>query len=147
MKPVIFILFNFIFIPQLVLASSITTGDAYSKSTVTTTTDEEFVTIQNNTATAVSNTGNQTSPNSITTGDSSAVSEVNINNGDVEGSLKVEVNGEQKILKISQPGSYKLEASKSAATSQPETKQNSVKPTAALYLEKLIDFILGFFKK
>ena len=54
-----------------------TTGDTYSKSTNTTYTDEEFVIIQNNTVTAVSNTGSQSGTSS--TGNATAVSEVNIN--------------------------------------------------------------------
>lgn len=156
MKQAKIILFNLLIIPQVVLASSMTTGDAYSKSSSQTNTDGENVIIQNNTATAVSNSGNKTSPNSISTGDSTAVSEVNINNGNVEGELKVEVNGEEKILKITQPGNYKLETNElitnklsdsQITTSESKTKQNFSKPGIISNFEKFLDFILGFFKK
>ena len=131
-----------------------TTGDTYSKSTNTTYTDEEFVIIQNNTVTAVSNTGSQSGTSS--TGNATAVSEVNINNGKVSGELKVETNGEQKILKITQPGNYKLKTNElitnklsdsQITTSESKTKQNFSKPGIISNFEKLLDFILGFFKK
>src|SRR3990167_11207308 len=106
------LLFNFILVPQLLLASSLNTGDANSKATMQINTDGENVIIQNNDATAISNTGNKTDSGSQTTGDSTAVSEVNINNGKVEGKLEVEVNGEKKELNIDKPGSYRLELDK-----------------------------------
>ena len=52
-------LFNFILIPHLILASSLTTGDAYSKSSMQINTDGENGIIQNNTAVEVSNSGNK----------------------------------------------------------------------------------------
>ena len=129
-----------------------TTGDTYSKSTNTTYTDEEFVIIQNNTVTAVSNTGSQSGTSS--TGNATAVSEVNINNGKVSGELKVETNGEEKILKIDKPGNYKLgnevtgeQGNSFVTTSESKTKQNFSKPDIISNFEKLLDFILGFFKK
>src|SRR3990167_8296609 len=110
-----------------------TTGDTYSKSTNTTYTDEEFVIIQDNTVTAVSNTGSQSGTSS--TGNATAVSEVNINNGKVSGELKVETNGEEKILKIDKPGNYKLgnevtseQCNSFVSTSESKTKHNFSKP-------------------
>src|SRR3989344_4913793 len=113
------VLFNFIIIPQIILASyiniasnAIKTGDASAKSSSQIITDEENVVVENNEVNAYSNTcGNSSSneSNSVTTGDSSAVSEIKINNGKVEGKLEVEANGERKELKVKEPGDYKLE--------------------------------------
>jgi len=122
-----------------------TTGDTYSKSTNTTYTDEEFVIIQNNTVTAVSNTGSQSGTSS--TGNATAVSEVNINNGNVEGKLQVEANGDKKILNVEEPGDYKLEINKDGdvvATSEVKTNKNAAKKDSLL--TKLLNFIFSIFR-
>lgn len=149
MKQAKILLFNFIFLPSLLLTSTLNTGDAYSKSSMTTSTDGEFVVIQNNDATAISNTGNKTGSES--SGDSTAVSEINIENGDqVQGKLKVEANGEKKELKVDKPGSYKLEIDKEGnivATSQSEMKEKPAIPSAAFYWRRFLNFIFSFFKQ
>src|SRR3990172_5726958 len=122
------LLFNFILIPQLLLTNTLNTGDAYSKSSMTTSTDGEFVVTQDNDVTAISNTGNKT--DSESTGDSTAVSEMNINDGKVEGKLEVEVNGEKKEMNVDKPGNYKLELNSEGdviATSEVKTSENVVK--------------------
>ena len=134
-----------VLIPHLILVSSMTTGDTYSKSTNTTYTDEEFVIIQNNTVTAVSNTGSQSGTSS--TGNATAVSEVNINNGNVEGKLQVEANGDKKILNVEEPGDYKLEINKDGdvvATSEVKTNKNAAKKDSLL--TKLLNFIFSIFR-
>ena len=144
------LLFNFILIPQLLLASSLNTGDANSKATMQINTDGENVIIQNNDATAISNTGNKTDSGSQTTGDSTAVSEININNGEVvEGKLEVEVNGEKKELKVDKPGSYRLELDKdgNVVATASSGKQTQAKSGVAFYLKKFLNFLYSFFKR
>src|SRR3989338_5158700 len=120
------ILFNFIIIPQIILASFIQTGDTSAKSSSQINTDGENVVVENNEASAYSNTGGNSSPNDINTGDTSAVAEVNTNNGKVEGKLEVEVNRQKKELKVDKPGDYKLKLNKEGnvvATSQSKMKE------------------------
>ena len=139
------LLFNFILIPQLLLTSTLNTGDAYSKSSMTTSTDGEFVVTQDNDVTAISNTGNKT--DSESTGDSTAVSEMNINDGKVEGKLEVEVNGEKKEMNVDKPGNYKLELNSEGdviATSEVKTSENVVKKESLL--SKFLNFILSLFR-
>ena len=149
MKRAKILLFNFILIPQLLLASSLKTGDANSKATTQINTDGENVVIQNNDATAVSNTGNKTDSGSQTTGDATAVSEVNINNGKVEGKLEVEANGEKKVLKVDKPGSYRLEIDKdgNVVVTASSAKQMQTKSGVAYYLKKFLNFLFSFFKR
>ena len=100
---------------------------------------------QDNDVTAISNTGNKTYSES--TGDSTAVSEMNINDGKVEGKLEVEVNGEKKEMNVDKPGNYKLELNSEGdviATSEVKTNENVVKKESLL--SKLFNFILSFFK-
>lgn len=139
------LLFNFILIPQLLLTNTLNTGDAYSKSSMTTSTDGEFVVTQDNDVTAISNTGNKT--DSESTGDSTAVSEMNINDGKVEGKLEVEVNGEKKEMNVDKPGNYKLELNSEGdviATSEVKTSENVVKKESLL--SKFLNFILSLFR-
>lgn len=134
------------------MASSLKTGDASSKSSMQNTTDGQNVVIQDNSATAISNTGGNTGSGSVTTGDSTAVSEMNINNGKVEGRLEVEVNGEKKELNIDKPGSYKLEASQAgskataSAAGKSKTKENLSENILVSYWQKFLSFLAGFFK-
>ena len=148
MRPKI-LLFNFILIPQLLLASSLQTGDANSKATMQINTDGENVVIQNNDATAISNTSNKIDSDSQTTGDATAVSEVNINNGQVEGKLEVEVNGERKELKVDKPGSYRLELDKdgNVVATASSGKQTQAKSGVAFYLKKFLNFVFSFFNR
>jgi len=153
------LLFNFIIIPHLILASSLQTGDAYSKSSIQINTDDENVVIQNNDVSAISNTGNNSPSESQSTGNATAVSEININNGNVDGKLEVGVNGEKKVQKVDKPGNYKLQIDKegkATSTSElktqqgpanPNTRQNSAKPVIVLYLERFFNFVLRLFKK
>ena len=154
------LLFNFIIIPQIILASytniasnAIKTGDASAKSSSQIITDEENVVVENNEVNAYSNTGGNSSSNesnSVTTGDSSAVSEIKINNGKVEGKLEVEANGERKELKVKEPGDYKLELNKEGnvvATSQSKMKEKSAEPNMTSYWQKFLNFIFSFFKQ
>ena len=149
MKRAKILLFNFILVPQLLLASSLNTGDANSKATMQINTDGENVIIQNNDATAISNTGNKTDSGSQTTGDATAVSEVNINNGKVEGKLEVEVNGEKKELNIDKPGSYRLELDKdgNVVATASSVKQTQTKSGLTFYLKKFLNFLYSFFKR
>ena len=149
MKRAKILLFNFILVPQLLLASSLNTGDANSKATMQINTDGENVIIQNNDATAISNTGNKTDSGSQTTGDATAVSEVNINNGKVEGKLEVEVNGEKKELNIDKPGSYRLELDKNGkgVATASSVKQTQTKSGLTFYLKKFLNFLYSFFKR
>ena len=118
------LLFNFILIPQLLLASSLQTGDANSKATSQINTDGENVVVENNEASAYSNTGGNSSPNDINTGDTSAVAEVNTNNAQVE---------------------VKLE--NAVATSQSKMKEKSAEPNMTSYWQKFLNFIFSFFKQ
>ncbi|OGK12708.1 hypothetical protein A3C98_00935 [Candidatus Roizmanbacteria bacterium RIFCSPHIGHO2_02_FULL_37_15] len=150
MKQAKIFLFNFILIPQLILISSIKTGDAYSKSSLQTNTDEEFVVIQNNNVSSFGNSGNKTGSESESTGNATAVSEMQINNGKVEGKLEVEANGEKKELNIDKPGSYKLEINKKgeiSTSASTKTKQTDVKdePKKDSILGRFLSFIFSFF--
>ena len=118
------ILFNFIIIPQIILASYINTGDASAKSSSQINTDGENVVVENNEASAYSNTGGNSSPNDINTGDTSAVAEVNTNNAQVE---------------------VKLE--NAVATSQSKMKEKSAKPSIISYWQRFLNFIFSFFKQ
>ena len=147
------ILFNFIIIPQIILASFIQTGDTSAKSSSQINTDGENVVVENNEVNAYSNTGGNSSSNesnSVTTGDSSAVSEIKINNGKVEGKLEVEANGVKKELKVNEPGDYKLELNKEGnvvATSQSKMKEKSAEPSIISYWQRFLNFIFSFFKQ
>ena len=125
------ILFNFIIIPQIILASyiniasnAIKTGDASAKSSSQIITDEENVVVENNEASAYSNTGAYSSPNDVNTGDTSAVAEVSTNNGQVEAKLENAV-----------------------ATSQSKMKEKSAEPNMTSYWQKFLNFIFSFFKQ
>src|SRR3989344_2375593 len=118
------VLFNFVLVPHLILASYITTGDAFSKSSVQINTDGENVVVGNNEASAYSNTGGNSSPNDVNTGDTSAVAEVNTNNAQVE---------------------VKLE--NAVATSQSKMKEKSAKPSIISYWQRFLNFIFSFFKQ
>lgn len=144
------ILFNFILVPQIILASFIQTGDAYSRSSTNINTDGENVAVENNEATAILNTGDNSSPasnavetnsNSVTTGDSTAVSEVNIINGKVEGKLEVEANGQKKEMTVDRPEGNIV------ATSQSKMKERSAKPSIISYWHRFLNFIFSFFKQ
>lgn len=146
------VLFNFILVPQIILVSFIQTGDAFSKSSATISTDGENAVVENNEVKAYSNTGANTSPNgsdSITTGDSKAVSEVRYNSAPdkVEGKLEVEANGEKKVLNVDKPGDYKLEIT---ATAQAKIKTESSEATDSIIeslFKGILDFIFGLFRK
>ncbi|OGK15727.1 hypothetical protein A2774_00585 [Candidatus Roizmanbacteria bacterium RIFCSPHIGHO2_01_FULL_39_12c] len=138
-----------ILVPYPILINSIKTGKATSKSTNIITTDEGNTLIQNNSATAITNTGGNTSnSNSVTTGDAKAISEMTVNNGSVEGRLEVEVNGEKKEMTVDKPGDYKLELNKegdAVASVESTTPPKSTNKSFFSLLKSLLNSLLSFF--